>query len=323
MISKDITHIETKNILLTKGLIGQMPDPPKELYLEGNTNLLSSSQYIYVCIVGPRKASNYGQDVTAHIIEHLKNMNVITVSGAAYGIDGIVHSLSIDHGIPTIAVPGSGIDDEVFYPRAHLDLKHKILENGGLIMNEFNPLSRASPWSFPVRNRVMAGMSHLTIVIEAEQSSGTLITAHLATDYGREVIAVPGSIYSSTSRGTHELISKGATIFSSLDTLTEVLTNISKTHGIKLWKESVDISESNHPKTTDTENISISPTVATSLTEKERNIFRCVHSFAEGISKEDIAKVLSMSSMDVSIYVTILELHGLVKISLGRVCVRR
>lgn len=314
MTSHNTTHIEAGHILLSRGLIGQMPDPPKELYLEGNVNLLSSPGYIYVCIVGPRKASSYGQDVTTYIMEHLRHMNIVTVSGAAYGIDSIVHSLSLDYGIPTIAVPGSGIDDEVFYPRAHLDLKHKILENGGLIMNEFNPLSRASPWSFPVRNRIMAGMSHLTIVIEAEQSSGTLITAHLATDYGREVIAIPGSIYSSTSRGTHELISKGASIFTSLDTLTDILTTIAKNNGIALWKESVDVDEISNKDTKE---------IHAPVGEIEKNILTCVQSFPEGVTKEKIAKTLSMTDMDVSIYVTILELHGLVKMSLGKVCMKR
>jgi DNA processing protein len=309
-----ITHIPNTHISLQTDLLGHMPDPPKELYLEGNQQLFHSKQHIYVCIVGPRKSSAYGADVVATIIEHLAKMHVITVSGAAYGIDGIVHNLSIEHGIPTIAIPGSGIDDEVFYPRAHLDLKHRILEHGGLIMNEFNPLSRASPWSFPVRNRLMAGMSHLTVVIEAEQSSGTLITAHLATDYGREVIAIPGSIYTPSSRGTHELISKGATIFTSLETLTEVLTNIAKIHNIELWKEPVDIQET--PNTSDKE-------TSIPIGNTEKRILTCVQSFPEGVTKEKIAETLSMTNMDVSIYVTILELHGLVKMSLGRVCMRR
>lgn len=309
-----ITHIDSKDLRFIRSLISKIPDAPKELFFEGNEQLLCSTQHIYVCIVGPRKASAYGQDVTTYIIEHLKHMNIITVSGAAYGIDGIVHSLSIDHGIPTIAIPGSGIDDEVFYPRAHLELKHRILENGGLIVNEFNPLSRASPWTFPVRNRIMAGMCHLTIVIEAEQSSGTLITAHLATDYGREVIAIPGSIYSPTSRGTHELISKGATVLTSLETLTEVLTNIAKINNIELWKNPVDVGDISNG----TEK-SIHP----SLGDTEKDILACVQSFSEGITKEKLAETLDMSGMDISIYVTILELHGLVKISLGRVCVRR
>lgn len=309
MISHTTNHIY-------QSLLGKIPDTPKELFFEGNEQLLYSKQHVYVCIVGPRKASSYGQDVVTYILEHLKKMNIITVSGAAYGIDGIVHKLSIEHGIPTIAIPGSGIDDEVFYPRAHLDLKHKIIENGGLIVNEFEPLARASPWSFPVRNRVMAGMSHLTIVIEAEQSSGTLITAHLAVDYGREVVAVPGSIYSPTSRGTHELITKGATIFVHLDTLTDVLTNIAETHGIELWKEPSDLLAPLDPINTDTHAPSI-------LSDKEKDILACVQSFPEGVSKEYLAETLQMSNMDVSIHTTILELHGLVKISLGKVRIKR
>lgn len=315
MKKHDITHIDSKDLRFIRSLISKIPDAPKELFFEGNEQLLCSTQHIYVCIVGPRRSTAYGTDVTTTIIEHLKKMHVVVVSGAAYGIDGIVHRLCIEHSIPTIAVPGSGIDDEVFYPRAHLELKHSILENGGLIVNEFNPLSRASPWSFPVRNRLMAGMCHLTIVIEAEQSSGTLITAHLATDYGREVIAIPGSIYSPTSRGTHELISKGATIFTSPETLTEVLTNIAKIHNIELWKESVDVDE----VSADT----IEKDVHLSLGDKEKDILTCVQSFTEGISKEKLAELLKMSGVDISIYVTILELHGLVKMSLGRVCVRR
>ncbi len=302
-----------------QGLLSEMPDRPKELYSEGNDQLLFSKQHIYVCIVGPRKASAYGQDVVTYIIEHLRKMNVITVSGAAYGIDALVHTLSIEHSIPTIAIPGSGIDDEVFYPRAHLDLKHKIIENGGLIVNEFKPLVRASPWSFPVRNRLMAGMCHLTIVIEAEQSSGTLITAHLATDYGREVIAVPGSIYSPTSVGTHELINKGAAIFISLQTLTDTLTNIASNLGIELWKESVDIRE----ESISVEHSPLSTSFAPELGEKEKQILECVKSFTDGVTKEYISELLCIKSMDVSIYVTILELHGLVKISLGKIYVKR
>jgi predicted Rossmann fold nucleotide-binding protein DprA/Smf involved in DNA uptake len=162
----------------------------------------------------------------------------------------------------------------------------------------------------------MAGMSHLTIVIEAEQSSGTLITAHLAADYGREVIAIPGSIYSPTSRGTHELISKGAAIFTSLQTLTDTLTNIAKIHNIELWKEPVEVDIPTSEKIAEIKTSIL-------LNDKEQNIYRCVQSFADGISKEHIAKTLSMSSLDVSIYVTILELHGLVKMRLGKVCVRR
>jgi DNA processing protein len=169
-------------------------------------------------------------------MEFLKDFNVVTVSGAAYGIDGLVHTLSIKHDIKTICIPGSGISDDFFYPRIHLDLKHEILDRGGLIINEFEPETRASPWTFPVRNRLMAGMSHITIVIEAEQRSGTLITANLAADYNRDVLAVPGNIFSRNSQGTNELIDKGAKIFIDLESLREILMQLGVVYGVQVHK---------------------------------------------------------------------------------------
>ena len=214
---KEINNINTLN-----QLINNIPDKPKKLFYEGNIDLLRN-KHIYVCIVGPRKASPYGIQVTEHIIEFLKNFNVVTVSGAAYGIDGLVHTLSIKNNIPTICIPGSGIHDDYFYPRAHIDLKYEILEHKGLIINEFEPETRSSIWTFPVRNRLMAGISHITIIIEAEEKSGTLITANLAIDYNREVLSVPGNIFSRNSQGTNDLIDKGAKIFVNLEILREVL----------------------------------------------------------------------------------------------------
>jgi DNA processing protein len=175
--------------------------------------------------------------VTEHIIEFLKDFNVITVSGAAYGIDGLVHTLSIKHDIKTIAIPGSGIDDDFFYPRAHLDLKHEILDHGGLVVNEFEPQTRSSLWTFPVRNRLMAGLSHMTIVVEAEEKSGTLITANLAIDYNREVLSVPGNIFSRNSQGTNDLIDRGAKIMISLETLRGMLMQLAMVYGVDIYKK--------------------------------------------------------------------------------------
>lgn len=293
------------------GLLAHIPDPPKKLSAEGDIGLLSHD-VLYICIVGPRKASAYGAEVAVQIVKHLQKFNVIVVSGAAYGIDSVVHKACIDLGIPTICVPGSGIDDDVFYPRAHLDLKHEILDHGGLIVNEFDPLVRAAPWTFPVRNRLMAGMSHLTIVVEAEKKSGTLITAHLATDFGREVIAVPGSIHAPTSYGTHELISKGATILVSLDTITEVLKNISDRDDIPLYKEG-------YIETEDIVVVKKNISALESLSQDERKVYECIHSHASGISKSDICRLLDMSVSEVSIYVSILELHELISYKMGKV----
>ncbi len=229
-----------ENIEQLNDLINNIPDKPSRLFYEGNIDLLKD-KHIFVCIVGPRKASPYGIQVTEYIIEFLKDFNVVTVSGAAYGIDGLVHTLSIKNNIPTIAIPGSGISDDYFYPRAHLDLKHEILDHGGLIINEFEPDTRSSIWTFPVRNRLMAGMSHITIVIEAEEKSGTLITANLATDYNREVLAIPGNIFSRNSQGTNSLIDKGAKVFVNIETLREMIMQLGVVYGVDVGKKDVNI----------------------------------------------------------------------------------
>lgn len=227
---------EIKNISHLNELINNMPDKPKKLFYEGNIDLLID-KYIYICIIGSRKASPYGIQVTEYILNTLKDFkNIATISGAAYGIDGFVHTLSIKNNIPTICIPGSGIHDDYFYPRAHLDLKYEILENKGLIINEFEPETRSSLWTFPVRNRLMAGFSHITIVIEAEEKSGTLITANLATDYNREVLSIPGNIFSRNSQGTNELIDKGAKIFIKSDTLEEIIKQIAMIYNIDINK---------------------------------------------------------------------------------------
>jgi DNA processing protein len=226
---------ETKNISNINELVSSIPDRPKKLFYEGDFDLLKA-KHIFVCIVGPRKASPYGIQVTEHIMDFIKDFNVVTISGAAFGIDALVHSLSIKHSIKTICIPGSGIHDDFFYPRTHLDLKHEILENAGLIINEFEPDTRSSIWTFPVRNRLMAGLSHLTIVIEAEEKSGTLITANLATDYNREVLAVPGNIFSRNSQGTNDLIGKGANIMVTLENLREILVQIALINGLQVHR---------------------------------------------------------------------------------------
>lgn len=227
---------EIKNINSLNELINNIPDKPTRLFYEGNIDLLRE-KHLYICIVGPRKASPYGIQVTEHIIEFLKDFNIITVSGAAYGIDGLVHTLSIKHDIKTIAIPGSGIDDDFFYPRAHLDLKHEILDHGGLVVNEFEPHTRSSLWTFPVRNRLMAGLSHMTIVVEAEEKSGTLITANLAIDYNREVLSVPGNIFSRNSQGTNDLIDRGAKIMINLETLRSMLMQLAVIYGVDVYRK--------------------------------------------------------------------------------------
>ena len=186
----------------------EITDPPVELYLQG---VLPKKDNKILCVVGSRKFSTYGKEACESIIAGLAGYPITIVSGLALGIDSIAHRAALGAGLQTIAVPGSGLDPKVLYPRSNILLAEKILESGGGLLSEFDPLFRATPYSFPERNRIMAGLSHAVLIIEAELKSGTLITSKFATDYNRDVFAVPGSIFSKTSDGPHMLIRLGAT----------------------------------------------------------------------------------------------------------------
>lgn len=192
-------------------LLKQISDPPKSLFALGNKDLLNDPTIKFLCIVGSRRYTSYGHDAVRHIIQSLRGQPVAIVSGLALGIDSIAHTTALEVGLPCVAVPGSGLHKDVLYPRTHLDLAESILKKGGVLLSEFEPDFKASPWSFPMRNRIMAGLSHVVLIIEGEEDSGTLITARLALDYNRDVCALPGSIFSETSKGPLGLIKNGAT----------------------------------------------------------------------------------------------------------------
>jgi DNA processing protein len=133
------------------------------------------------------------------------------VSGLAYGIDAEAHRIALDMGLTCVAFPGSGLDWNVLYPRATVQLSKEILEKGGCLLSEFTPETRAADYTFPKRDRLMAGIAHATLIIEAKERSGTLITARMATEYNRELLVVPGSIFSAESAGAHQFLKLGAT----------------------------------------------------------------------------------------------------------------
>ena len=176
-----------------------------------------------LCVVGARKNTSYGKEATETFIEGLKGYPITIVSGLAFGIDSIAHRAAMKNNLPTISVPGSGLDLEVLHPQSHTKLAQEIVDSGGTLMNEFKPEFKATQWSFPQRNRIMAGMSHATLVIEAEKKSGTLITARLAIEYNRDVLTLPGSIFNTTSQGPHMLIRLGATPIRDSDDILEAL----------------------------------------------------------------------------------------------------
>lgn len=207
----------------------EIPQPPEQLFVAGE--LPDPTEYYYLAVVGSRKYTSYGKEACERIIAGIAGYPIVIVSGLAMGIDGIAHRAALDAGLRTIAVPGSGLDQSVIYPRTHLGLAKEIIENGGAMLSEYEPDFRATPWSFPQRNRIMAGLSQGVLIIEAEEKSGTLITARMALDYNRNVFVVPGPIFSATSKGTNNLLRQGATPITCAKDLLEELGFVEQTFG--------------------------------------------------------------------------------------------
>lgn len=187
-------------------ILRQIPNAPAVLYYRGDLGLLSSPA---IAVVGTRKPTAYGVQVVNMFVRELAKTKVV-VSGLAYGIDALAHEATLAVGGKTIAVLGGGIDDETIYPARHRGLAHRIVASGGLVISEHPDGTPPLPVYFALRNRIITGLAPELVVIEAGKKSGTLITAQLALEFGRDVWAVPGPITSSLSVGTNWLISEGA-----------------------------------------------------------------------------------------------------------------
>ncbi len=190
----------------------QIPDPPLILYCRGNIKLLEATS---VAIVGSRRASGYGKLVVDKLVTSLGGSELVIVSGLAYGIDSLSHQAAMNNKLPTIAVLGSGIDDDTIYPKANFYLAKDIIASGGLVVSEYPPHTPAMNYQFVARNRIIAGVAQVTVIVEAASRSGALLTADFATDFNRAVFAVPGQIFSPQSSGTNHLIQQGAQILCS------------------------------------------------------------------------------------------------------------
>jgi len=188
-------------------LLGEIHDPPKILYFRGDVSLLHSP---CLGVVGTRKLSLYGKEVTEYFVTQLVQNGFTVVSGLALGIDAVAHRTALKTKGNTIAVLGTGIDDKSIYPKDHIQLIHEILENRGLIISEYKPGTGGSKWTFPARNRIISGLSYGVVVVEADYKSGALITAKCALDQNRDVFAIPGNVFSQKSNGTNMLIQNGA-----------------------------------------------------------------------------------------------------------------
>lgn len=271
-------------------LLHEIPEPPKKLWLRGT---LPSHELKWLTVVGTRAYTPYGKQVCEHLVRGLKGAPVAIVSGLALGIDAIAHKAALDAGLPTIAIPGSGLGWDVLYPRTNHSLGRAIINAGGAHLSEYEPNFRAQKWSFLQRNRLMAGISHATLIIEAAEQSGTLVTARLATDYNREVLAVPGSIFSDTSKGTNRYLRHGATPVTNAADILEVL-------GIES-QPTLPIAE------------------RTDLTDDERAVLATLSS---PLPRDELIRVLDMPSATLSTLLSGMELKGFIEESAGeiRVC---
>lgn len=209
-----VTRSEFESHPLFQRLL-ELHDVPDQIYIAGTLPEIRLDEYgratpRILTIVGSRNYTTYGKLAVQKLVASLIGEDVIILSGLALGIDALSHTSALEAHLITIAIPGSGLDPKVIYPRNHLPLAEEIVEANGCLISEFAPDMQAAQWTFPARNRIMAALSDAVLVIEATEKSGTLITARQALELGRDIGAVPGDIFSDTSFGTNMLIKEGA-----------------------------------------------------------------------------------------------------------------
>lgn len=270
--------------------LSHIPHPPKKLYIEGNT---PSADLKYLCVVGSRKYTSYGKEVCEKLIEGLEGYPIAIVSGLAIGIDSISHYSALKAKLKVVAIPGSGLSRKVIYPQNNRKLADKIIEAGGTLISEYEPEFMAMLHTFPERNRLMVAISQAVLIIEAGQKSGTLITARLATDYNKDVLTVPGSIYSKNSEGPHMLLRLGATPITSSADILEAL-------GFERAEDGQEMLDLKYKEC--------------STEEKEILDLLC-----EPIEKDELIRISNKPAYEINSILGILEIKGLIKESGGEV----
>jgi len=212
--------LEIKTIKITDplypALLKNISNPPKILYCIGN---FPPDNLYPLAVVGSRQSDNYSEGAIKHILTPNILDQTVIISGLAAGVDALAHKTAHY----TIAVLGTGLDEASFFPKSNLPLYRQIIQKGGLVISEYPIGTKAKAWHFPERNRIVAGLSRSVLIIQAKKRSGALITARLALETGREVLAVPGSIFNELSQGPHILIAQGAVPITNATELRDVL----------------------------------------------------------------------------------------------------
>lgn len=275
---RDEITILDKNDSRYPELLREIHDPPEQLFVRGII-----PEGLCIAVVGARLPSSYGKAITPKIVEPLAAAGAIIVSGLAYGIDALAHEAALAAHGKTIAVLGTGVDDQSLYPQTHRKLASRIIENDGTVISEYSPGTEGKKHHFPARNRIIAGLSRAVIIVEAKEKSGALITADLATRENRDVYAVPGPINSSLSAGTNQLIRDGATPLLRAEDIIEAY----------------DLQRNIDNRKQTTEN------------EIERGV---LDALAEGaLHVDELGRALNLPTANLSSLLTTLELKGLVR----------
>lgn len=214
-------------------LLREIPDHPPLLFVHGNVNCLKNVQ---IAMVGSRTPSPMGEETAYEFAKHLGTQGFTITSGLALGVDAASHRGALKAGAATIAVTGTGLDR--VYPAKHRDLAHQIADNGGALVSEFATGTTPMKENFPRRNRIISGLAIGTLVVEAARQSGSLITAKMAGEQGREVFAIPGSIHNPLARGCHALIRQGAKLVETAEDILEEFNHL-------ISQNSVEISDTN------------------------------------------------------------------------------
>lgn len=259
-------------------LLKEIPNPPLVLYGRGN---LSEP---CIAVVGTRKPTLYGLEAAESIVSGIVSADLTIVSGLATGIDTRAHQAALAQNAKTIAVLGSGIDRQSIFPPENRGLARRIEESGGAVISEYAPGTPAMKEHFPQRNRIISGLSKGTLVVEAREKSGALITARFALEQNREVFAVPGSIFSPHSKGPHALIREGAKLVTSPKDILEEL-------GIEYTEKDAQIAE-------------------TFFGENEHAILECLE---EARAVDDIKQRTGLKTSAIVASLSLLELSGRIK----------
>jgi len=274
-------------------LLGLAGDAPKQLYYKGDWD----PQLFEKClaVVGTRRMTSYGKRVTEQIVAEIAAAGVTIVSGFMYGIDAQAHSAALKAEGKTIAVMPCGID--VIHPEHQADLYQEILDTGGLVLSEYEGTHPAISWTFPRRNRIVAGLTQATLVVEAGEDSGALITANLAKKYGRKVFAVPNPITSNVSQGVTRLLKEGATLVAGANDILQYygLRRAAEQRGTKTWN----------------------------YAELEGNLEQKVVQllFKESLPIDELARKLQVSASQLGSAVSFLQLQGFISEEQGKLYV--